>query len=155
MFKLPQEADMYIEVGKNKDGYWNNERFAEQMRIAVLMFEELYPGAEAIFMLDWSGGHTKKPEDGLNANAMHVNPGGKQPHMRDGTWQGRPQKIGQRGLKAVLQERGLFTAGMKQEDMSRVLGDCLDFKRQKTIVEEIVETWGRYKHRVVMVPKFH
>lgn len=125
------------------------------MRVAVLVFEELYPGAEAVFLLDWSGGHTKKPEDGLNANVMNVNAGGKQPHLRNGEWRGQPQQIGKRGLKAVLQERGLLEPGMKQDDMVRVLSQCDDFKAQKTIVEELVESYGAYRHRVTMLPKFH
>jgi hypothetical protein len=146
---------VYIEVGKNKEGFWDNDRFVEQMCTAVLIFEELYPGAEAVFMLDWSGGHTKKPEDGLNAHAMNVKAGGKQPHIRDTVWNGKVQAIGQRGLRAILQERGLLTTDMKQDEMVRVLSECSDFKAQATIVEELVATYGRWKHRVVMVPKFH
>eukprot|EP00733_Pompholyxophrys_punicea_P000710 Pompholyxophrys_punicea_v1_NODE_243_length_2578_cov_4.304003.p1 type:complete len:731 gc:universal NODE_243_length_2578_cov_4.304003:2318-126(-) len=152
---MPQDADVYIEIGKNKEGYWDNERFIEQMKNAIRIFEYLYPGAEAIFLLDHSGGHTKKPEDGLNASAMNVNPLGKQPIFRNTVWNGRPQVIGNRGLRAVLQERGLYQPGMVQADMVRVLSECEDFKNQITIVEEVLQTFGKLPHRVLWLPKFH
>eukprot|EP00733_Pompholyxophrys_punicea_P000756 Pompholyxophrys_punicea_v1_NODE_266_length_2460_cov_55.218295.p1 type:complete len:368 gc:universal NODE_266_length_2460_cov_55.218295:857-1960(+) len=125
---LPQDADVYIEVGKNKDGYWDSERFINQMKDAIDIIEYLYPEVEAVFLLDHSGGHTKKPDNGLNAHVMNVNPGGKQPVLRNTIWNGQPQVIGNRGLKAVLTERGLFEKGMVQEDMVRVLSQCEDFK---------------------------
>eukprot|EP00734_Pompholyxophrys_sp_LG126_P000255 Pompholyxophrys_sp_v1_NODE_73_length_2430_cov_9.351579.p1 type:complete len:590 gc:universal NODE_73_length_2430_cov_9.351579:2280-511(-) len=98
---LPQDADVYIEVGKNKDGHWDSERFINQMKDSIDILEYLYPDVEAVFLLDHSGGHTKKPDDGLNAHVMNVNPGGKQPVLRNTTWNGQPQVIGNRGLKAV------------------------------------------------------
>eukprot|EP00733_Pompholyxophrys_punicea_P000769 Pompholyxophrys_punicea_v1_NODE_274_length_2425_cov_15.995782.p2 type:complete len:380 gc:universal NODE_274_length_2425_cov_15.995782:1283-144(-) len=153
--KLPQCADMYLEIRKNKDGYWNSERFLEQMKTAISIFEELFPGAEAVILLDHSGGHTKKPEDGLNAHNMDVTSGRKQPFIRNTIWQGQVQHIGQRGLKSLVQERGLWKAGMKQDDLIEVLNQCEDFINQKSLVEELCETYGQWKHRVIWIPKFH
>ena len=53
---------------------------------------------------------------------MNVNPGGGQPRMHDTFWNGRRQSIvlpdGRRkGMKLVLQERGVNTKGMKAADV--------------------------------------
>eukprot|EP00734_Pompholyxophrys_sp_LG126_P000176 Pompholyxophrys_sp_v1_NODE_29_length_3693_cov_2.397746.p2 type:complete len:227 gc:universal NODE_29_length_3693_cov_2.397746:2080-1400(-) len=125
------------------------------MKNVIDIFECKYPNAEAVFLLDHSGGHTKKPENGLNAHVMNVNPGGKQPVLRDTIWNGQPQVIGNRGLKAIVQERGLFVPGMLQADLVEVLSNCEDFKKQATLVEELVKTHGKLPHRVEMIPKFH
>eukprot|EP00733_Pompholyxophrys_punicea_P001068 Pompholyxophrys_punicea_v1_NODE_455_length_1916_cov_39.531435.p1 type:complete len:516 gc:universal NODE_455_length_1916_cov_39.531435:246-1793(+) len=152
---MPKDADAYIEIGKNKEGYWDSDRFIEQIKNAINIFEYLYPGAEAIFLLDHSGGHTKKPEDGLNAHLMNVNPGGKQPILKNTFWNGKCQVIGNRGLRAILQERDLYQPGMVQADMVRVLSDCDDFKNQVTIVEEVLANYGKLSHRVLWLAKFH
>ena len=52
---------------------------------------------------------------------MNVGPGGKQPKMRDTVWEGHVQKMVDRnaipkGMKAILEERGVDTVGMKGTD---------------------------------------
>ena len=37
--------------------------------------------------------HAAMPDDALNVNKMNVNPGGKQQVMRDGWWDGKPQRM--------------------------------------------------------------
>ena len=66
--------------------------------------------------------HKKYPSDGLNAADMNVHPGGKQPIMRDTTWNGTHQSMvlsdGQsKGMKFVLQERGINTKGLNTAKM--------------------------------------
>ena len=72
----------FLTYGKNKDGYWTYEHFAEQTADILDMYEALYPGAQVLVEVDWSSGHAKMRDDALNVNAMAVNFGGKQsvPH---------------------------------------------------------------------------
>ena len=72
-------------------------------------------------------------ENALNASQMNVRPGGKQPCTRDTLWAGRVQRMVRddgvvKGLKAVLEERGINTEGMKGDDMRTVLKRLIDFK---------------------------
>ena len=76
--------------------------------------------------------HAAMPEDALHASKMNVNPGGKQRVMHDGVWDGKPQKINyalgvQKGMRVVLEERGVNTHGMNADRMSEVLSSHADF----------------------------
>ena len=62
-------------------------------------------------------------DDALDANKMNVNPGVKQRQMRDTMWQGKVQKMNfqlgvPKGMRLVLQERGINTTGMGADQMS-------------------------------------
>jgi hypothetical protein len=91
---------------------------------------------------------------------MNVNEAGKQPVMRDGYYTKNGNRHEQqmhvdgvpKGLKRVLQERGLFNTGMKQEDMVAVLSAQADFKEQKPFVQEWIERRG---HVCIFWPHFH
>ena len=63
----------FLTYGKNKDGYWTYEHFAEQTADILDMYEALYPDAQVLVEVDWSSGHAKMREDALNVNAMAVN----------------------------------------------------------------------------------
>ena len=61
--------------------------------------------------------------------------------MRDTMWDSKPQRMvtpegKQKGLKTVLEERGISVKGLHKEDMIKILQDMWDFKFQKTEVEE-------------------
>ena len=63
---------------------------------------------------------------------MNAKPGGKQPKMHDTYWNGKLQKMvlpdgRPKGLRVILQERGINTTGMKLEDMRKVLSQHSDF----------------------------
>lgn len=75
-------AVRFLSYGKNKDGYWTYEQFAEQVVDLLDMYESLYPTAQVLLEVDWSSGHSKHRSDALNVAAMGVNCGGKQaiPH---------------------------------------------------------------------------
>ena len=60
---------------------------------------------------------------------------------------GRPK-----GLKIVLQERGIDVSGMNGQKMREELSKFDDFKNPKTLVEEKVENRG---HLCNFFPKFH
>ena len=90
---------------------------------------------------------------------MNVNPGGKQRVMRDGWWGGKPQSMNfslgiPKGMRRVLEERGVDTRSMKAEDMRAALGSLPDFKNEKSSIERFpIEEKG---HIIVyMLPKFH
>ena len=61
-------------------------------------------------------------DDALDATKMNVNPGGKQPLMRETVWAGQPQtmffSLGvAKGMKKVLQERWINTKPLNGDQM--------------------------------------
>ncbi len=68
----------------------------------------------------------KRRSDALNADSMNVRDGGKQPFLRDTVWQGNVQRLVtsagiQKGMKTVLEERGVNTSGMNAQKMREEL----------------------------------
>lgn len=64
---------------------------------------------------------------------MNMHPGGAQALMHDTVWCGKPQAMVDdagvaKGMKIVLEERGINTDIMVAEDMRLVLGNHYDFK---------------------------
>ncbi len=57
-----------------------------------------------------------------------------------------------KGMKAVLEERGVNTKGMKANDLKSALKTHPDFQEQKPLLEEFV---GGRGHICVYYPKFH
>ena len=92
-----------------------------------------------LFGSDHSSCHRAFAEDALNAKVMNVKPGGAQPHMRDTVWAGKVQKIFDdgtpKGMRKVLEERGINTSCMLADNMRIVLSFHEDFRNEKTIVE--------------------
>lgn len=67
----------FLEYGKNKDGYWNYDMFAEQCIDIMDCFEVLYPAWQLVMEVDHSSGHAKYREDGLHVDNLNVKWGGK------------------------------------------------------------------------------
>lgn len=108
------------------DGYFTNEMFIAQVKVAMDVFEKKYPGCQGMFIFDNAPSHVKKAEDALNADKMNVSDGGKQPYMRNTVWQGRMQRMvlddgQQKGMKRVLEERGVDTKGFNASKMREEL----------------------------------
>ena len=82
---------LYLET--QKDGYFNNDMFIQQVKTAIAIFDRKFPGKTAIFLFDNAPSHKKYPPDGLSANNMNVYPGGKQALMRDTEFNGVVQKM--------------------------------------------------------------
>ena len=127
-----------LSLETRKDGYFNNELFMKQVEKAISIFEAKYPNAKGLFIFDNAPLHKKVSDDVLNADKMNVNPGRKQPIMKDTIWNGTTQKMTlpdgtPKGMKLVLDERGVDTKGMKAIDMRN-----LDFNQHKSILEEYV-----------------
>ena len=77
------------------------------------------------------------PDDALDVSKMNVNPGGKQRVMRDGFWNGKVQKMNfalgiPKGLRRVLEERGIDTREMNADKMREVLSSHPDYKNEVT-----------------------
>ena len=78
-------------------------------------------------MFDNAPSHKKYPPDGLSVGNMNVYPGGKQAVMRDTEWNGEVQKMvlpdgTPKGMKIILQERGVNVKGMTANKMREILG---------------------------------
>ena len=156
---LPASARIIFKFGAQGDGYWNSEHFVSQVETAIKIAEFKYPPSDntIVFLFDQSSGHTAYADDALHAHKMNVSDGGKQPFQRDTVWDGRPQKMVtadglQKGLKTVLEERGVNVKKMHKDDMIKTLSEMRDFKFQKSRVEEVILKRG---HRVMFIPKFH
>ena len=195
--KIPRDATVYFEYGGNKEGYWKGEDMVKQvLEVGLKVFEKRYgPGCKGCWLFDNSSNHGVFASDALLAREMNLNCGGKQPVMRDGWYKGAAVgggtetvsqhmwvtdssgKMVGKGLKMVLEERGLWRTGMKLECREKwtdteggkhtrkscLVGveDCCarrlmdsqpDFKEQRGMLEEELVKRG---HLVFFYPKFH
>lgn len=154
------QARQFLEYGESREGYWTSEKFMQQIEVAVKIAEMKYPKSQGwrhVWVFDHSSCHAAMADDSLDVSKMNVNPGGKQRKMRDGWWDGKPQPMNYalgvpKGLRAVLQERGVDTSGMNADAMRTALGSHPDFKQQKTRVEDFLHERG---HITILLPKFH
>ena len=77
---IEKSALEILEIGEQREGYWNSDRFMEQVAKAVKIAKVKYPpsqGYRHIWCFDHSCGRT------AFATKMNKGPGGKQPKMRD------------------------------------------------------------------------
>ena len=158
---IRKHARQLLEYGESKEGYWTSEKFLIQLKEAVKIAEAKYPkedGWRIVWIFDHSSCHAAMPDDALDVSKMNVNPGGKQRVMRDGWWGGKPQKMNYslgipKGMRVILEERGVNTRGMNADKMREVLGRHPDFKNEKSSIERFLEE--EKGHIVYMLPKFH
>ena len=154
-------ARVLLEYGEGKEGYWTSDRFIDQLKKAVEIAEVKYPpqnGWKIVWIFDHSSCHGAMAEDSLDVSKMNVKPGGKQRVMRDGWWNGKPQKMNYslgvpKGLRVVLEERGVNTRSMSADEMRETLASHPDFKNEKSRVERFLMEEKR--HIVYMLPKYH
>lgn len=94
------------------------------MYYLITIAEVTYPKANGwrhVWVFDHSSCHAAMADDALDVNKMNVGPGGKQKIMRDTQYDGRFQRMyfmcgGEKvakGMKIVLEERGISTVGKK------------------------------------------
>ena len=157
---IRKKARRLLAYGENREGYWTCEKFIQQLEEAVKICEYKYPKADGwrwIWIFDQSSCHTAMAEDALDVSRMNVGPGGKQPKMRDTVWAGKPQKmcfvIGvPKGMKIVLEERGINTSSLLKEDMQQILRNHEDFRNEMPRIVHFLEERG---HVALFLPKFH
>ena len=99
------------------------------------------------WVFDHSSCHAAMAPDALDVGEMNVKPGGKQQIMHDTIYQGRIQKMTFRdgtakGMRQVLQERGVDTSGMVAEQMKAVLATHPDFCDEKSEIEKNSDQGG-------------
>lgn len=149
-----------IEYGENKDGYWTSEKFMDQIKRCVKLAEFKYPpsdGYKIVWIFDHSSCHGAYSDDALIATRMNAKPGGKQPAMRDTTWNGKVQRMVfnlgvPKGLIQILTERGKYRKGMKLKEMRMEIASHKDFAEEKTKIEQYLIANG---HICIFLPKFH
>lgn len=154
------QARTLLEYGEAREGYWTSDKFMEQMEKAVKIAETKYPkqdGWRLVWVFDHSSCHAAMAEDSLDATKMNVKPGGKQRVMRDGWWAGKPHPMNFRngvpkGLRVVLEERGINTSSLNGEEMREILASHPDFKYEKSRIERFLSDRG---HIVYLLPKYH
>ena len=149
------QARLLLET--HREGYFTNDLLIAQVDRTIDIFERIHPEATALFLFDNAPSHRKMPDDALNADKMNVGPGGKQPKMRATIWGGAVQQMVDesgtpKGMKKVLEERGVDTSKMRCREMRELLKTYPDFGRQKTILEDHIEQRG---HICLFYPKFH
>ena len=121
---------------KSNDTYYNDDDdLVLQVQQIIPLFEHIHPGCELIFMFDNSQNHHKKSPDGLCANVLNLSDGGKNtPKLRNGWYIRNGQRIEyqmqtengmQKGLRTILQDRELWTPGLKL-DCGKELHDAAD-----------------------------
>ena len=108
-------------------------------------------GWRHVWVFDHSSCHAAMADDTLDVNKMN----GKQRVMRDTVWQGQVQKMNfslgvPKGMRTVLNERGVDTTGMVADKMRETLAAMDDFKNEKSLIKQI-----RKGHIPVFLPKFH
>ncbi|KAF0741541.1 hypothetical protein Ae201684P_017549 [Aphanomyces euteiches] len=172
-----------IHVGKDQDGYWTNDHLIALLRSkALAAFEFLHPNATALFTFGQSTNHGAFASDALRANCMNLGSGGSQPIMRNGSFgfdktpqsmcfpinHENPSLAGKpKGLRIVLQERGLWRGEMRLKCKETVVlsnsnpvvccaRHCMaaqpDFLQQQSQLEETVRARG---HEYLFFPKYH
>ena len=76
-------------LGLSHNGWWTNDLVIAQLNNAIKIFEQTHPGKVAVFQFDNSTGHNAFADDALIAHKMSATPGGKQPLMRSGHFNGQ------------------------------------------------------------------
>lgn len=121
--KPVREAIQYLEYGK--DNYWTGDKMVDHSIQAAKIFTLAFPECQALFAFDNASNHSTHSSDALLAGKMNLNPGGKQPRMRDTWYIQRDNGLKRRqrlifasthpkypnqpkGLKQVLRERRLW-----------------------------------------------
>ena len=157
---ITQKARRTLEYGESREGYWSCDKFMLQMEVAVKIADIKYPKSEGwniVWIFDHSSCHTAMAADALDVSKMNVKPGGKQAVMHDTFWGGKVQKMNYslgipKGMKQILEERGINTATLNIDDMRTILAQHEDFKNEKPRVISFLESKG---HIALFLPKFH
>jgi transposase len=184
---LPRYALESLEFGG--ETWWTGDQLmAQTLNKTISLVTLQYPGCQALFLFDNARNHDSFAPDALRVNQMNLGSGGESPpaNMRNGwfydkqgrkwsqpmNWPEYPTTSRElwgkpKGLKVILQERGLWHDGLRLKcktakdcDPKKPGGCCArtllsiqeDFKAQKSMLQEAVESRG---HLSLLYPKFH
>jgi hypothetical protein len=166
-------AGEIIYPGKHKDGYWTNQDLVNQLQTkAIPLFNYLHPNKTAIFAFDNSQNHHAMADNALIASRLNLSDGlkaasggsRKRVIMRNGYYyDDDDNKIiqsminedgGQKGIKRILLDRGLWREGIKLDQARELLNNEPDFIEQSRTpwLKEIVT---KANHMFIFFPKFH
>ena len=74
----------YLQIGKNKEGYWSSAHMAVQFEDVIDCCLALYGDTfDFLFIFDHSCGHDRRPTGALDAKALNVGFGGSQPSLKE------------------------------------------------------------------------
>ena len=128
--ELPRSTQLLFEYGASAEGYFNTEAFIRNQFAVLMLFEFKFETERLLCIYDNSTVHRAMGEGALDANAMNLSSGGKQKPQHRTEWDGKMQEIGTKGIKIVLEERGMWQDGMKKAEAMKVLSECKDFKEE-------------------------
>ena len=162
---LPSETRTIILPGKQREGYWTTADLINQVKTeAMPIFRILHPGCEGLFLFDNSQNHRSLPPDALRASSLNLSDGGKNVQNQRPGWfldsdgnrviQSMQRHDGiQKGVRSILQERGLWNALLKLAEAREILSNQPDFSSQRSWLEE---TLGSQEGFLLdFYPKFH
>ena len=165
--------------GANGDAWWDQAQLLTQVDKAIMIFEEVHPEYDALFVFDQLSAHVSLAPDTLCAFNMNKGNGGKQRKQRDTTipmsnpcpeFRGKLQKLTTetgkaKGLQQTLEEhRFKMDKKMKSKCspvyafesegcyMACLLSKQDDFQLQKSLLEETITGRG---YLCILLPKFH
>ncbi|CAG8460955.1 13903_t:CDS:2, partial [Cetraspora pellucida] len=116
-------------------GFWDSAKLLEQVKKAILIFEQTHPGCVGLFAFDNATSHTAFAKDALVASKMNFSPGGSAPKMRDTIWnndQADPDNI--------------------NCCARRLMAHQPDFLAEHGQIQKEIESKG---HKIIFYPKFH
>ena len=116
-------------LGIDHNGYWTSQHVLAQCRNAVRVFEVKHPGKVGLFLFDNSTGHNAFAEDALIAHHMGYRPGGNQPHLRPGTWEGKPHP-----MDFVIGDQVLHAFNLKIGDETHSFAKGLRVRRGSKLI---------------------
>ena len=161
--QISPDSTVIMYPGANRDGYFTNEQLAIQTKEMLKIFEILHPDCTALVAYDNSANHHAMADDGLVANRLNLKDGGKNVGLLRNGWfddadgtrliQTMLTENGkQKGVRTILEERGLFIPGMKLGEARKLLSSQPDFSSQRPL---LVETVQNAEHSIIFYPKFH
>ena len=184
-----REGDSTVIVESGKGVWFVGADLVQQTRKTLLIFDALYPDADALFVFDNASGHAAYSSDALLVERMNLGQCkiGDAVLMRDGWYMQDGNRVVQRmvrdgvniGIRAALQERGLWTGNLKlhcseKKDpggkakkvkcagsgccASQLLAAQPDFQEQECALVQLVKEHNQRsgkQHIVDFLPKFH
>lgn len=147
-----RDARVITYPGKNGDPWWNTTQLVVQIKEALDIFEEAFPGCVAVLVFDQSSAHNSHGEGALNAWSMNLNPGGKAEPQNDTYYppESRVNKIGEmhRLWKEKTEDRVVKDKDGKEvqdKDGKKVM-ETITFKEPKGI-KRILQDRGCYPEK--------
>jgi hypothetical protein len=145
----------FLEVGAEKEGFWNYNNMAIMTEDLVDCLQVLYPVHDIMLYFDQSSGHCRKRHDGLNIVGMNGDWGGAQQKMRDtriiegclGPYPNRTLTVGD-FQSLVFTEQDFGPVHMKKNQnradrkYDREIGRKRKRKSKNQLMKELIETKG-------------